>query len=102
VEASEDFCSEREVRDERMLHNVIKESQILRYEPEIMEMTGVSVVDSQQENRVEQPQTMFQRRQDRKRVPLSTLRFEEVVDPDMLQLFPVDVSPLSSDSLRKL
>lgn len=85
-----------------MLHNVIKESQTARYEPEIIDLINTSAIDSQQENRGEN-QRGFQRQHQGARIPLSTLRFEEVVEPDMFnQVFLADVSPLSEDSLRGL
>lgn len=67
-------------------------------------MTGVSAIDSQRENRPEnEQQRSFVRQTSRERIPLSNLRFEEVVEPELFsQLFPIDVSPLSEDSLRNL
>ena len=46
---------------------------------------------------------MFQRLPERSRIPLSTLRFEEVIDPELFNhMFLADVAPLSEDSLRNL
>ena len=102
IESSDFISSEMEVRNEMILHNVIRESQIARYEQEVVDMTGISAIDSQRENRgiVERAP---QRDQGRDRVPLGTLHLTELEEPDLFgQVFLADVSPLSEDSLHNL
>jgi hypothetical protein len=70
-----------EVRHDNMLKNVIKQSQIERYEPEVNEITGVSAMDFQVQNRLDPTYEIGLFERQRERLPFGALQFEEVTDP---------------------